>query len=120
MRQAERAVMHGNHPARLEIEESFGCIRRIRVHIAELRRIVGSNRKQREFGRKTTSDFAEAGEVRRIACVIDRMLAIFQDEASITTMRILQNSRTPMTRWDVRYSQVSQPRMLPPVEFDNF
>ena len=54
---AEGAVVHGHHPAGLEVEEGASGVGRIRVNVAELRRIVGADGKQSEFGRKAVTDF---------------------------------------------------------------
>src|SRR3979411_2294963 len=48
VRQAERAVVHGHHPAGVEIKKGTGSVRGISVNIAERRWIVGSNGEQRE------------------------------------------------------------------------
>ena len=39
--------------------------------------------------------------------MIDRVFSRLQDEASVATMRIFQHPRAPVTRWNVRYRQVS-------------
>src|SRR5579864_1450196 len=94
--QAEGAVVHGNHPPRVEVEKGFGCVRRISVDVTELRRIVCPDREQSELRSKTPSDFRKSGEVRGIAGMIDRMLPRFQNEASIATMGVFQDACAPM------------------------
>ena len=42
--EAEGAVVHGNHPARLKVEEGAHGVCGIGVNVAELRRIVGTDR----------------------------------------------------------------------------
>src|SRR5579871_4555777 len=44
----------------------------------------------------------------------------FQDEATVSTVRIFQNACSPMTRGNVRYGQISVTRTLPPIQFDDF
>src|SRR5579871_535951 len=44
MRESEGAVVHGDHPARLEVKEGASGVGRIRMDVAECRRIVGANR----------------------------------------------------------------------------
>src|SRR5579859_6036476 len=90
------------------------------MDVAELRRIVGADRKQREFGIKPSSDLAEAREIGCVARVVDRVFARLQHESAITAMRIFQNARAPVARWDVRDRQRSPARTLPPIEFDDF
>src|SRR5579864_3749029 len=63
VREAEGAVVHGDHPARFEIEKGLGGICGIGVHVTELRRIVGAYGEQREFGSEAASDLAEAREI---------------------------------------------------------
>src|SRR6202048_3966451 len=50
MRQAKCSVMHGDHPAGLEIEKGASGVGGTGVDIAKLGRIVSANREQREFG----------------------------------------------------------------------
>src|ERR1700731_404175 len=119
MRKAESAVVHGNHPARFKVEESAHGVGGIGVDVAELRRIVGADGEQSELGGKAASDFAEAGEVRGVAGVIDGVLAGLQHKAAVAAVRIFQNASAPMSRRNVGYRHTSAPRTLPPVEFDN-
>src|SRR5258707_9811039 len=75
VRQAERAVVHGHHPAGVEIKKGPGSVCGIRVNIAERRWIVGSNGEQREFGGQAPADFAKARKVSGVASVVDRVFA---------------------------------------------
>src|SRR5437660_5310163 len=75
MREAEGAVVHGNHPPRVEVKKGFGCVRGVGVDVAELRRVVSSDREQSELGSKTPPDFRESRKVRGIAGMIDGMLS---------------------------------------------
>src|ERR1700681_2040926 len=75
VRQAERAVVHGHHPAGAEIKKGTGSVRGISVNIAERRWIVGSNGEQREFRGQASADFAKAGKVSSVASVVDRVFA---------------------------------------------
>jgi len=90
------------------------------MNIAKLGRIVGANGKQSQFRGKAPPDFAEAGKVRGVSGVIDRVLAGFEYEASVAAMRIFQDAGTPMPRRDVRDLHISVARILPPVQLDNF
>ena len=56
------------------------------MNIAELRRVVGADGKQSQFRREAASDFAEAGKIRGIAGVVDRVFAGFEYKASIASM----------------------------------
>ena len=103
-----------------EVEEGARGVGGIGVDVAELRRIVGADGKQREFGREAASDFAEAGEVGGVAGVIDGMLAGLQNKAAVAAMRIFQNARSPVARGYVRDGKIAVARSLPPVEFDDF
>ena len=111
--------MHRNHPAGFEIKECLHGIGGVGVNVAELRRIVSADGQQSEFGSEAASDFAEAGKVGSIACVIDRVFARLQDEASVAAMRIFQDPRAPVTRRNVRDRQISVARGLPPIELDD-
>ncbi len=73
------------------------------MDVAELRGIVGADREQREFGSEAAADFAEAGEVGGVTGVIHGLLARFQNEAPIAAMRILEDARAPVARWNVRH-----------------
>jgi len=119
MRKPERTVVHRNHPAGFQIHERLGRVARIGMHIAELRWIVGSNRQQREFRCQSPPDLAESREVRRVARVIDGVLARPQHEAAIAAMGILQNSRSPMPGRHMGDRQIRLARAVPPVEFDD-
>ena len=50
MREAEGAVVHRDHPAGVEVEEGARSVGRVGVDVAELRRVVGADGQQREFG----------------------------------------------------------------------
>ena len=52
--------MHGHHPARFKIEEGAHGVGGIGMDVAELRRVIGADRKQREFGSEAASDLGEA------------------------------------------------------------
>src|SRR5712671_2596059 len=47
MGEAEGSVVHGDHPARLEIEEGFGGVGGTGMDVAELRRIVSAYGEER-------------------------------------------------------------------------
>ena len=96
VREAEGAVVHGNHPPRVEIKKGFGCVRGIGVDIAELGWVISSDGEQSELGSKTPSDFRESRKVCGVAGVIDRMLSRFQNKASIAAMGIFENACAPM------------------------
>ena len=86
VRKAEGAVVHGNHPAGFEIEEGAHGVGRIGVNVAELRRIVCADGKQRDLRREAAPDFAKARKISSIASMIDGMLAGLQNEAAIAAM----------------------------------
>src|SRR5271166_939794 len=75
VRKAEGSVVHGDHPARFQIEEGLHGVGGAGVDVAKLWRIVGADRQQRDVGMEAASDFAKAVEVGRVSGVIDRMLA---------------------------------------------
>src|SRR6267143_2899244 len=83
VRQAERAVVHGHHPAGIEIKKGPGSVGGISVNIAERRWIVGSNGEQREFRGQAPADFAKACKVSSVASVVDRVFACLQNKATI-------------------------------------
>src|SRR5216684_5725869 len=71
MRQTKRAVMHGDHPAGLQVEEGPGGVGGAGMDVAELRWVVSADGQQREFGREAPSDFAKAGEIGGVSGVIE-------------------------------------------------
>src|SRR5580658_5638502 len=117
--EAEGAVVHGDHPARFEIDKGAHGVGGIGVDVAKLRRIVGANGEQGEFGSEAASDFAEAGEVGGVAGVIDGVFAGLENEAAVAAVRIFQNARAPVARRHMRYRQVAVTRSFPPVQFDD-
>src|SRR6266496_2976871 len=119
MRKTEGAIVHGDHPVRIQIQESARGISGASVDVAERRRVVGSDGKQCELRGKTHSDLAEAGEVSSVAGVINRMLAVAEYVAAVTSMRIAQHARSPMTGWNVRDRNVAMAVTAPPVQFDD-
>jgi hypothetical protein len=119
MREAERAVVHGNHPARLEIQKRLGGVGGIGVNVAKLRGVVGANGKQSEFRCQAAPDFAEAVEIRGVPRVIHRMSAGFEDEASISAMGIFKNTGAPVTRGNVGDGKIAVAGGFPPVELDD-
>src|ERR1700728_415366 len=96
VRQPEASIVHRNHPARFQIKKSSRSIGGISMHVAERWRIVGANGKQRQLRRQAPPNLAKACEISRVAGVIHRMLPCLQHIAAIATMRILQNSCSPM------------------------
>src|ERR1051325_3835340 len=88
MGQAEAAVMHGNHPASFEVQEGLHSIGGTGVHVAELRRIVGAERKKSEWGKETASISGKTEKV----CVTPRVkkgfLSFFHNDPAVAAMRI--------------------------------
>src|SRR5947209_15156653 len=119
MREPERAVVHGNHPARFQVEERLSCVGRIGVNVTKLLRIVGADRKQCDVGSEASSDFRESLEVCGVASVIERVRAALKHESAITSVRILQDARAPVTRRDVRHREIAVARSVPPVKLDD-
>ena len=98
--------MHGHHPARIEIEKGAGSVGGIGVDVAECRRIVGADRKQRQFRGEPLADFAEAREVSRVAGVVNGMFSAAQDIATVAAMGILDDACSPMSRGNVGDRQI--------------
>lgn len=119
VREAEGSVVHRNHPAGLKIQKGFGGIRGIGVNVAKLRRVVGTDWQQSEFGRKATTDLAESGKICGVARVINRVFPALEDKASIAAVRIFENARAPMTRGHVRDGKIVVAGGFPPVKFDD-
>src|SRR5579862_2315377 len=89
------------------------------MNVAKSRRVVSSNRKQRQLWRKPPPDFAKTGKISCISGMINRMLPCPQNKASVAAMRVLQNARAPMPRRNMRHHQAAMSRTLPPVEFND-
>src|SRR5215469_913194 len=70
MREAEGAVMHWDHPARIQVEKGARSVGRIGMDITELRRIIGSDGQQSELGCQPTADLLKPGKVGSIAGVV--------------------------------------------------
>ena len=120
MRQAEGSVVHGDHPAGFQIEEGLGGVGGTGMHVAELRRIVGADGQQRQFGREAASDFAEAVEVGGVSGVVDGVFAAAQHVAAVAAVRIFEDARSPMARGDVGDVERAVAIGVPPLEFDDF
>src|SRR6266853_4145093 len=119
VRQAKCSVMHGDHPAGIQIEKGASGVGGTGVDIAKLRRIVGADGEQREFGRQAASDFAEAGEVRGVSSVVDGVFSAAQHVAAIAAVRILEDARAPVPRRDVSDVERAVAISIPPLKFDN-
>lgn len=119
VREPEGTVMHGHHPAGFEIEKGLSGVGGIGVDVAELRRVVGADGQQSKLRSKTTSDFAEAGEICGIAGVIDRVFAGLQHESPIAAVRVFQDAGAPVARRHVGHGDIAVAGGLPPVEFDD-
>ena len=115
----EGTVMHGHHPAGVEIEEGANSVGRVGVHVAERRRVIRANGQQSDVGGEALADFAKAGEVRGVAGMIDRVLVIADDVAAVTAMRIFDNARAPMTGRNMGDGQGTMAVAVPPVELDD-
>ena len=84
--QAKRAVVHGYHPTRIEIEKGLHSVGGIGMHVAKLRRIVGSNGKEGKLWREALPNFAETIEVGGVPGVIDRLFTGAEDVATVAAM----------------------------------
>src|SRR5215468_5180453 len=102
MREPESPVVHGHHPARIQIHECPRSVRRAGVHIAELRWIVGADRQKRDLWRQTLPDLPESWKIGCVSGVIQRMLGGAQHKSSIAAMRILDDPRSPVARRNMR------------------
>src|SRR5208282_3174868 len=120
VRQAEGSIMHGHHPARFQIEEGAGGVGGAGMDVAELRRIVGADGEERQFGREAATDFAEAGEVGGVSGVVDGVFAAAQHVAAVAAVRILEDARSPMARGDMGDVERAVAVGVPPLQFDYF
>jgi len=111
--------VHGNHPARFEVDEGSGSVGGIGVYVAKLLGIVGSDGKQREFRRQAAANLTETVKVSRIASVIDGVLAATQYVSAIAAVRILDNAGAPVAGGNVRDVESSVAIGVPPLQFDN-
>src|SRR6516164_8756872 len=112
--------MHRYHPTGFQIEKCSRGVRRVRMHVAKLRRIVSANRQQGHLGSQAPSDFTKAGEIGRVPGVIDRVPSCAQNVAPVTAMRVLDDARSPVTRWYMSDLEILQLYAAPPVEFHHF
>src|SRR5581483_2361007 len=115
----ESPVVHRHHPPGIQIQKGTGCICWAGVYITKLRRVVSANRQKRELRAKPHSDFTEAGEVRSIAGVIDRMFSVAQNVSSIAAVRVAKNTRSPMARWYVRNCDTTMSVAVPPIQLNH-
>src|SRR6266567_651586 len=83
MGETEGSIVHGHHPAGVQVEKSPSRVTRIRVHVAEGRRVIGSDRQQSQFRIQSLPNLTEARKVRRVPGVINRMPAIPQYVATV-------------------------------------
>src|SRR5215469_4942196 len=97
MRQAEGAVVHGHHPARIQVQEGTRSVRGTGMNISKLGRIVSPNGKQCELWGEAHTNFAKTREVRRITRVINRVTAVAQNVATIAAMCIAQDASSPVS-----------------------
>lgn len=88
VRQAECAVVHGNHPAGVQIEKGASGVGGVGVDVAKRGRIVGTDRKQRQLGTEALADFSEAGEVSGVSSVINGVLTGFENVASVAAVGV--------------------------------
>src|SRR5208282_6932055 len=110
---------HGDHPTGLQVEKGFGSVGRAGVDVAKLLGIVSTDGQQRQFGRQAASNFAKAGKVGGISCMINRVLAAAQHIATVTAVRIFNDARSPMSRRDVSDVEGAMAISVPPFQFDN-
>ena len=119
MGEAEGAVVHGDHPARVQVDEGLGGVGGTGVDVAEGGGIVGSDGKESEFGGEAFPDFAEAGEIGGVSGVIDGVLAGADDVASVTAVRVFEDAGSPVARGDVGDFESAFVVAVPPLEFDD-
>src|SRR5215471_3053939 len=97
MGQAEGSVVHGDHPAGVQVQEGPGCIGRTRMNVAELWRVIRPDRQKCNFRCEPSTDLLKPRKISGIARVIHRMLSRAYDVTAITPMGILDYASAPMT-----------------------
>src|ERR1039458_4154936 len=75
VREGKRPVVHGNHAARAQVQETPYRVFRTGVHSAKRIGMISADGKQRNLRLQALADLAEAIEVRGVSGVIYRMLA---------------------------------------------
>src|SRR5208283_458366 len=89
------------------------------MHRAVRGGMIGADGQQRYLRPKALANLAEAVEVCRVAGVIERMPAGFQDVAAVPAMHVAQDARAPMPRRHMRDLKMAEPHLFPPIEFDD-
>src|ERR1700691_456171 len=69
VRKPEGSIVHGDHPARVQVKKCSGGVGGIGMHIAKGRRVVSADREQSQFWRKPLPDLAAARKVSRVSRV---------------------------------------------------
>src|SRR5438067_2594828 len=73
VRESESAVVHGNHPLRIQVEEGAGGVAGTGVDIAKRWRIISADWKQGELRGQARANLAKLGEISGVTGVINRM-----------------------------------------------
>src|SRR5581483_4259480 len=112
-------VVHGNHGLRLQVQERLQRIFRTGVDVAIVRRVIGTDWQQCQFGMQTTADLTEAIELCCIAGVIQRVLPRAHNIAAESTVKIPQHAGAPWLRGHLRNTQLAWTELLPPFKCVN-
>jgi hypothetical protein len=95
---AESAKVHWNHHLRAQLTKSLQGLLRIHMHIPFRGRFIGTDGKQSQLNVRTLADLFESLKVSGVAAVKNRPSCVFDKKAAESSMAIVENSRSPMTR----------------------
>src|SRR5581483_5242447 len=112
-------VMHGNHPAGVQVEEGASSIGGAGMNIAEGGWIVGANGEKRKLWRKPHPDLTKSRKIGSISGVVDRMPSSAQHVTAVAAVRVLQHPRSPVPRGYVSDGEITVTIAAPPVQLDH-
>src|SRR5947209_3094302 len=119
MREAERAVVHRDHPLRAEVHKGAHRVGRVGVHVAERCWMIRADGEEGDVGRQAPSDLVKAVEIGGVTGVIERLLVATEYVSAVAAVHVADDARAPMTRRRMRDSQIADAVLSPPIEFDD-
>src|SRR3954447_13858584 len=89
--ETKRTVVHWHHILRSKLLERLHCFLRIHVHLPAGRCLVSADWQERNFDRKTCSDFLESSKVSTIAAMKNRSLSQPEMKATKAAVPVVEH-----------------------------
>ena len=111
--QTKSSIVHRHECAGFELEEGINGFLGIHVDIAFGRGLVSADGKEGNFDRQPLTDFCEALEPCTVAAVKNRPSCVLNMETTKSSVAIVEQAGSPMSRWGQSDFQIAHLEALP-------